>query len=112
MSVGHYENFPVASILLPRELRRPVEAIYRFARTADDIADEGHAPPELRLEKLSVYQGRLAAISAGETPAEPLFRELARAIREHGLPISLFHDLIDAFCQDVTKKRYASYLTS
>jgi len=109
VSVGHYENFPVASILLPRELRRPVEAIYRFARTADDIADEGHAPPEIRLGKLSVYQGRLAAISAGETPPEPLFRELARAIRDHALPISLFHDLIDAFCQDVTKKRYASY---
>jgi phytoene synthase len=107
--VDHYENFPVASFLLPAPLRRPVEAIYRFARSADDIADEGHAAPEIRLGKLGVYQGQLAAIAAGETPVEPLFRELAVVIREHRLPISLFYDLIDAFCQDVTKKRYASY---
>jgi squalene synthase HpnC len=109
MSVGHYENFPVASLLLPARLRRPVAAIYRFARSADDIADEGYEAPEIRLGKLSVYQGRLAAISAGETPPEPLFRDLALAIREHGLPVSLFHALLDAFSQDVTKKRYASY---
>jgi phytoene synthase len=107
--VDHYENFPVASILLPAPLRKPVEAIYRFARSADDFADEGYEAPEIRLEKLSLYQGRLAAISAGETPAEPLFRDLAQAIREHQLPMSLFHDLLDAFCQDVTKKRYATY---
>lgn len=109
MPVDHYENFPVASVLLPAPLRRPVEAIYRFARSADDIADEGFAAPEERLAKLSFYQGRLAAIAAGETPPEPLFRDLALVIREHRLPISLFRDLIDAFCQDVTKKRYANY---
>lgn len=109
MPVDHYENFPVASILLPAPLRKPVEAIYRFARSADDFADEGFEAPELRLERLSVYQGRLAAISAGETPPEPLFRDLSHAIREHALPISLFHDLLDAFSQDVLKKRYASY---
>ena len=109
MPVDHYENFPVASILLPAPLRKPVEAIYRFARSADDFADEGYEAPEIRLAKLSVYQGRLAAISAGETPSEPLFRDLARAIREHALPVSLFHDLLDAFGQDVVKKRYASY---
>jgi squalene synthase HpnC len=107
--VDHYENFPVASLLLPAPLRKPVEAIYRFARSADDIADEGFEAPEARLAKLALYQGRLAAISAGETPAEPLFRDLARAIREHQLPVSLFHDLLDAFCQDVTTKRYATY---
>lgn len=109
MPVGHYENFPVASLLLPAPLRQPVEAIYRFARSADDIADEGYEAPEIRLAGLSVYQGRLAAISAGETPAEPLFRDLAQAIREHALPISLFHALLDAFIQDVTRKRYGSY---
>jgi squalene synthase HpnC len=107
--VAHYENFPVASLLLPAALRRPVEAIYRFARSADDIADEGFEAPENRLQKLAAYQGRLTAISAGETPEEPLFRELAGAIRAHSLPISLFHDLLDAFSQDVTKKRYAGY---
>lgn len=109
MPVGHYENFPVASLLLPAPLRQPVEAIYRFARSADDIADEGYEAPEIRLARLSVYQGRLAAISAGETPAEPLFRDLALAIREHALPISLFHALLDAFIQDVTRKRYENY---
>ncbi|HWA36418.1 MAG TPA: squalene synthase HpnC [Burkholderiales bacterium] len=109
MPVDHYENFPVASLLLPAPLRKPVEAIYRFARSADDIADEGFEAPEARLARLALYQGRLAAISAGETPAEPMFRDLAQAIREHRLPMPLFHDLLDAFCQDVTTKRYATY---
>ena len=109
MPVGHYENFPVASLLLPASLRGPVEAIYRFARSADDFADEGDAPPEIRLAKLSVYQARLVTIAAGETPADPMFAELAGVIRAHGLPISLFSALLDAFSQDVTKKRYASY---
>ena len=107
--VDHYENFPVASLLLPAPLRKPVEAIYRFARSADDLADEGYEAPEIRLSRLSIYQGRLAAIAGGETPAEPLFRDLAGAIREHALPVPLFHDLLDAFAQDVTRKRYATY---
>ena len=51
MAVGHYENFPVASLLLPARLREPVEIIYRFARSADDFADEGDDPPQLRLRK-------------------------------------------------------------
>jgi phytoene synthase len=109
MSIGHYENFPVASLLLPAPLRGPVQAIYRFARTADDFADEGNEPSEIRLEQLDVYRARLVTISAGGTPEEPLFRELAKVIRDHDLPISLFQDLLDAFAQDVTKKRYASY---
>ena len=45
---NHYENFPVGSILLPRRLRRPIHAVYAFARTADDIADEGNATPAER----------------------------------------------------------------
>jgi phytoene synthase len=109
MPVGHYENFPVASILLPARLRKPVEAIYRFARSADDIADEGDAAPEVRLARLNVYKGHLTGIAAGETPADPMFAELAQVIRHHALPVSLFRDLLDAFAQDVTKKRYASY---
>jgi len=103
MAVGHYENFPVASLLLPAPLRKPVETIYRFARAADDFADEGNDPPELRLERLNGYRRQLDA------PSEPLFHELRKIIREHGLPERLFHDLLDAFSQDVTKKRYASY---
>ena len=103
MGVGHYENFPVASLLLPAALREPIEVIYRFARSADDFADEGDDPPELRLGKLNDYRRQLAA------PADPLFHEVAKIIREHELPIQLFVDLLDAFSQDVTKKRYASY---
>jgi squalene synthase HpnC len=103
MSVGHYENFPVASILLPAPLRAPVEVIYRFARNADDFADEGSDPPEVRLQKLQRYREQLAS------PVEPLLQHVQKVIREHGLPVQLFHDLLDAFAQDVTKKRYADY---
>ena len=103
MAVGHYENFPVASLLLPAAARAPVALIYRFARSADDFADEGDDPPALRLEKLNGYRKQLAS------PSEPFFHELLGTAREHGLPLQLFHDLLDAFSQDVTKKRYASH---
>ena len=103
MAVGHYENFPVASLLLPAALRAPVEIIYRFARGADDLADEGDDPAEIRLQKLQRYRDQL------EAPAEPLFHQVQNVIREHDLPPQLFRDLLDAFSQDVTKKRYASY---
>ena len=103
MGVGHYENFPVASLLVPAPLREPIEIIYRFARSADDFADEGDDAPEVRLRKLDDYRRQLAA------PAEPLLRDVAKIIREHDLPVELFADLLDAFAQDVTKKRYATY---
>jgi phytoene synthase len=109
VSVGHYENFPVASLLLPAPLRKPVQAIYRFARSADDFADEGDDPPDIRLQKLNDYQARLDAIERGETPPDALFHDLAKAIRDHGLPVALFRDLLDAFIQDVTRDRYAYY---
>ena len=63
MAVRHYENFPVASLLLPAALREPVEIIYRFARSADDFADEGDDPPQVRLRKLDDYRRQLAAPS-------------------------------------------------
>ncbi|HEX6412590.1 MAG TPA: squalene synthase HpnC [Burkholderiales bacterium] len=103
MGVGHYENFPVASLLVPARLREPIRVIYRFARSADDFADEGEDPPDVRLRKLAEYRRQLAA------PAEPLLREVAKIIREHELPVELFADLLDAFAQDVTRKRYASF---
>ena len=103
MAVSHYENFPVASLLLPARLREPVEIIYRFARSADDFADEGSDPPQVRLQKLNDYRAQLAA------PSTPLFRDLEKIIREHGLPVQLFADLLDAFSQDVTQKRYAHF---
>ena len=103
MGVGHYENFPVASLLLPAPLREPIEIIYRFARNADDFADEGNDPPEVRLDKLNAYRAQLAA------PVDPLLQDVAKIIREHELPVELFADLLDAFAQDVTKKRYANF---
>src|SRR4026209_7760 len=103
MAVRHYENFPVASLLVPAPLRAPIEVIYRFARSADDFADEGDDAPEIRLAKLNDYRAQLAA------PASPLFHEVRKIIREHDLPPALFADLLDAFAQDVTKKRYASF---
>ncbi len=109
MPVDHYENFPVASWLLPARVRPPVEAIYAFARGADDIADEGDASDAERLAGLARYLRALDAIEAGRTPAEEPFRRVGAAIAEHRLPVALFRDLIDAFSQDVVKKRYASF---
>ena len=109
MPVDHYENFPVASLLLPRRLRRPVEAIYRFARAADDLADEGDASDAVRLRGLAGYREELDAIERGEPPAGQDFAELATIIREWHLPVQLLRDLLDAFAQDVVKKRYADY---
>lgn len=109
MPVDHYENFPVASLLLPRRLRRPIEAIYRFARAADDIADEGDAPDAVRLQGLAEYGDELTRIERGEPPLRPAFAELAAIVVEWRLPVPLLRDLLDAFAQDVVKKRYADY---
>jgi len=106
VSVGHYENFPVASLLLPAPLREPVAVIYRFARSADDFADEGDDPPPARLAKLDAYRGALHKLDA---PRSPLFADVARIVRVHELPVRLFEDLLDAFSQDVVKTRYATF---
>jgi len=105
MGVGHYENFPVASLLLPARLRPAVRAIYRFARTADDIADEGDAPPEDRLRELLAIERDLDALDAPGTR----WPDLATAVSRHQLPLSLLRDLLSAFAQDVTTRRYADY---
>ena len=109
MTVEHYENFPVASILMPKRLRKPVAAIYHFARAADDIADEGDLPDAQRLQQLSEFTKELDHIARSESPATPLFQNLAATIREHALPMQPHYDLLDAFSQDVVKKRYANY---
>ena len=75
MAVDHYENFPVASILMPKRLRKPVAAIYHFARAADDIADEGELPDDERLRQLDDFRDELAHIAADETPLLPLFQQ-------------------------------------
>jgi squalene synthase HpnC len=109
VAVDHYENFPVASVLLPSRLRRPVALIYRFARESDDFADEGNLPDAERLARLATFSRELQRIDRGEAPGIPWFADLAAVIRDYRLPIGLFHDLLSAFAQDVTKKRYADY---
>jgi len=109
VSVGHYENFPVASMLVPARLRPAVVAIYRFARAADDLADEGDAAPEVRVAALDAFDVELERIARGDAPAAPPFPALADAIREHDLPIAPFHQLVSAFRQDVTVTRYADF---
>lgn len=109
VNAGHYENFPVASIILPRRLRPAVRVIYAFARSADDFADEGDAPAAERLARLAEYHAHLHALERGEAVAHPIFQTLAPHIREHDLPFALFHDLLSAFEQDVTKTRYAHF---
>lgn len=112
MSIDHYENFPVASILLPARLRPAVRDIYRFARTADDIADEGDAKPAVRLQRLGEYRVALQDIGGpgfkGERDPvlQPVFAPLEATVRRHGLPLEPFFDLLTAFEQDVRKTRY------
>src|SRR5262245_37541085 len=108
VSAAHYENFPVASFLLPRAQRDAVLAIYGFARAADDIADEGDASPATRLADLDRFERALDAIEAGRPPREAPFAALAAAIGRHALPIAPFRDLLSAFRQDVLTHRYGS----
>ena len=111
MPVDHYENFPVASLLLPKRLRRPIEAIYRFAREADDLADEGVATATERQAALAAFDAQLRRIERGERPlGEPsgaMFGALAATIRAHALPVGLCRDLLSAFSQDCVVARYA-----
>jgi squalene synthase HpnC len=109
MSVNHYENFPVASWVLPARFRRPVRTIYAFARQADDFADEGDAPPQERLRNLAAFSAELDRIESGRAPHSPLFQSLAAIVRERDLPLAPFRDLLSAFSQDVTKRRYADF---
>lgn len=109
VAVEHYENFPVASWLCPSALRPAVKAIYWFARTADDIADEGGANRDERLAALAAYRADLLAVAAGRAPSTRwsiVFASLAPAIATHDLPIGLLLDLLSAFEQDVTRQRY------
>ncbi len=109
MAVDHYENFPVASLLLPAPLREPVAAIYWYARSADDFADEGDLPAEERLRRLDDYRAELDAIEQGRSTQHPVFLRLRPVIAEHGLPLQLFRDLLDAFSQDVHQMRYGTF---
>lgn len=114
---NHYENFPVASFLLTKELRAPVSAIYAFARTADDFADEGIFSREQRLSLLNDFAAELDYIeqwlnssSASHYESNnPIFIALSNVIKNYNVPISLFHDLLKAFRSDVTTTRYDNF---
>ena len=117
--IDHYENFPVASWLCPRALRPPILAIYRFARTADDLADEGPITAAQRLSELQAFRTELiacadaAGVHTTDAPAAQqgliglsrwpdVFEPLAHAMRTHRLPLAPLLDLLEAFEQDVT----------
>ena len=114
MSANHYENFPVASFLLPRHLRQAVLNIYRFARSADDIADEGDASDAERLQALKTYRDALntchrpaaARLDALDPALDAIFTPLGQTIADHELPLKPFEDLLSAFEQDIVQKRY------
>ena len=106
---NHYENFPVASWIVPRRMRWPIAAIYAFARKADDYADEGTVGDAIRLQSLNTMTDNINAIYAGTPPEEPMYIALADSIDRFNLPADLFHDLLSAFKQDVTQKRYTDF---
>ncbi len=113
--VAHYENFPVASWLCPAHLRAPIAAIYWFARTADDLADEGQASARQRLFDLAHYRADLDAVAQARAPSSrwaSVFEPLKSAIAQHQLPVQLLFDLLSAFEQDVhhtdSGQRYAT----
>lgn len=110
MSIDHYENFPVASVLCPPAIRPAVTAIYHFARTADDIADEGDAAPEARLADLAAYRQDLLAVLQGQVASDRwqrVFVPLAHSISRDRLPADPLLALLDAFQQDVHNPSYA-----
>lgn len=114
LAASHYENFPVASRLLPKASRPHIAAIYAFARVADDIADEGDAPPADRLSQLEAWQWRLneavaGRIAADDPDAAAIFTALADTIRRFDLEVQLFEDLLSAFGQDVFVARYDTW---
>lgn len=109
MSNSHYENFPVASPLLPAHLRAPIRVIYAFARSADDIADEGTASPEERYAALAIYEQELDCIEQQQKPQTQLFQELETVIKQYAIPLQAFRDLLSAFKQDITTTRYTNF---
>ena len=106
---SHYENFPVASMFLPKHLREPISLIYSFARQADDFADEGNLSKEQRLSLLNTFADELNLLRAYIKPRSVFFATLGKMIQERKLSYEPFYDLLNAFSQDVSKTRYADY---
>lgn len=105
----HYENFPVASFALPKDLRYPIALIYHFARCADDFADEDNHTQAERLALLQGYVDELNIIKANGSSQDAFFIEFAQMLRDRKLPLAPFYDLLDAFKQDVIKARYVNF---
>lgn len=105
---SHYENFPVVSFLLPKAIRKDIAVIYQFARQADDIADEGDLSPDERLKQLSEYRGSFIKALEGDPP-DKFWTALAQTIENKNLTSSNFVNLLTAFEQDITKKRYDNF---
>lgn len=105
----HYENFPVASFALPKDLRYPIALIYHFARCADDFADEDNHTQAERLALLQGYVDELNIIKANGSSQDAFFIEFAQMLRDRKLPLEPFYDLLDAFKQDVIKARYVNF---
>ncbi|MCC7436980.1 MAG: squalene synthase HpnC [Armatimonadetes bacterium] len=103
----HYENFPVASVLIPKAVRPHICAIYAFSRAADDLADEGDFPVEERLRRLDEWEQRLDD-ACSENPNGPIFTALAATIAQHNIPVQLLHDLLTAFRMDARNDGYAT----
>jgi hydroxysqualene synthase len=108
IAYSHYENFPVASWLLPAPMRPHIAAIYAFARTADDFADEPGRTPDERYRLLNEWNAKLHRSVDGHS-TDPIFVALAHTMRERRLPLQLFEDLLSAFRQDVSVTRYETW---
>jgi squalene synthase HpnC len=108
LTENHYENFPVASFLIPKRLRRDVAIIYWFARTADDLADEGNYTAEERLKQLNSFEERLCSLLKGSFNSH-FESALFETIKNNNLHPEYFFDLLSAFKQDVTKNRYSDF---
>ncbi len=108
LAYGHYENFPVASFLIPREKRRHIAAIYAFARTADDFADEPGLNERERMRRLIDWEKELEDCYAGLARRE-IFNALKETIREYDIPRDLFMRLLKAFKSDVVTRRHATF---
>lgn len=104
----HYENFPTASRLIRRDLRPAVAAIYAFARHADDLADEGDAPPAMRIKQIDAWETLLERCQTDACVAHPVFLALGDSIRRYQLPTEELHRLLVAFRMDVSLHAYAS----
>jgi len=108
-SKKHYENFPVATLLYPKKIREAVIIFYQFARTGDDIADEGSFSKEERLENLKIYQKNLNKIKKNDLNVDLLFLDIYQIINQYPIKLNLLQKFIDAFEQDIINKRYKNF---